>query len=237
MKPSQPDLAAFIREQIEIYGDELALPARDLRLEAGAFSQESEEPWRKCASLQAFVAEIAACDRCLLSKSRNKLVFGSGNENAHIVLVGEAPGAREDQMGKPFVGDAGLLLDKILAAIQLQREQVYICNVLKCRPPGNRDPLPAEISQCLPYLEHQLHLIKPAFILCLGRHAAQTLLHTQAALSSLRGRVHDWQGIPLLVTYHPAALIRYPQFKRETWEDVQRLRQLYDQFLQNIQPS
>jgi DNA polymerase len=144
------------------------------------------------------------------------------------VCVGEAPGAVEDQTGRPFVGPAGQLLDKILAAIGLSRTDVFICNVLKHRPPGNRNPTPAEIEACSPYLVRQIELIKPRVILALGTFAAQTLLETKEPIGKLRGRVHRYYGVPLVVTYHPAALLRNPAWKRPTWEDVQLARRLLD---------
>jgi DNA polymerase len=156
-------------------------------------------------------------------------VFGVGNPNADLVLVGEAPGADEDQQGEPFVGRAGQLLNKILEAINFKRDEVFICNILKCRPPNNRDPLPEEVASCEPYLWKQLELIRPKLILCLGRIAAQVLLKTNGSLSSMRGKVHDYRGIRLMVTYHPAALLRNPNWKRPAWEDVQQVRKLYDE--------
>ena len=142
--------------------------------------------------------------------------------------MGEAPGATEDQQGRPFVGEAGQLLTKILGAIQLEREQVYICNVLKHRPPGNRDPLPDEVHACQPYLMRQLELVKPRVILALGRFAAQTLLQTTTSIGQLRGQLHRFHGIPLIVTYHPAALLRNESWKRPTWEDVKLARRVLD---------
>ena len=156
-------------------------------------------------------------------------MFGVGNPNAEVVLIGEAPGADEDAQGEPFVGRAGQLLNKILEAIHFKREEVYICNILKCRPPNNRDPLPEEVEQCEPYLWKQLELIKPKIILCLGRISAQVLLKTTDTLTKLRESVHDYRGIPLIVTYHPAALLRNPNWKRPAWEDVQKLRKMYDE--------
>lgn len=172
---------------------------------------------------------IKDCQRCGLSATRTNFVFGVGNESADLVLVGEAPGMEEDLQGEPFVGKAGQLLDKILASINFAREEVYIANVLKCRPPGNRDPSPQEVEKCLPYLYQQLKIIKPRLILAVGRIAAQTLLKTTEPLSKLRGKIHNFDGAKLLVTYHPAALLRFPQLKRSTWEDVQLLRKIYDQ--------
>ncbi|MFH0930604.1 MAG: uracil-DNA glycosylase, partial [Candidatus Zixiibacteriota bacterium] len=147
---------------------------------------------------------------------------------AEIMFVGEAPGRDEDLQGEPFVGRAGQLLNKILAAIKFKREEVYIANILKCRPPENRDPLPDEIEKCEPYLIEQIKLIQPKLICALGRISAQALLKTNQPLNRLRGEFHDYQGIKFLVTYHPAALLRYPQFKKDTWEDVQFLRSEYD---------
>ncbi|RMH71315.1 MAG: uracil-DNA glycosylase [Gemmatimonadetes bacterium] len=169
------------------------------------------------------------CQRCSLGKTRTNFVFGVGNPHADLVFCGEAPGEQEDLKGEPFVGRAGQLLDKILAAIHLHRNDVYILNVLKCRPPGNRDPLPEEREACRPLLEAQLALIKPKVICALGRQAAQALLKTNQSLGKLRGQFHDFNGIPLMVTYHPAALLRNPHWKRPTWDDMQMLRDYYHQ--------
>ena len=187
-----------------------------------------QEAWVQAGTLDALNSSICDCRKCPLGETRNKFVFGVGNPHADIVLIGEAPGADEDAQGEPFVGRAGQLLNKILEAINFKREEVYICNILKCRPPNNRDPLPAEVEQCEPYLWKQLEIIKPKIILCLGRISAQVLLKTTDSLTKLREGVHDYRGIPLLVTYHPAALLRNPAWKRPTWEDVQRLRKMYD---------
>jgi uracil-DNA glycosylase family 4 len=173
--------------------------------------------------------DIQNCNRCGLAKTRTHFVFGVGNPEANLMLIGEAPGEEEDRRGEPFVGAAGQLLDKILAAIGFDRAEVYIGNILKCRPPGNRDPLPEEVESCLPYLNRQIEMIGPKLILGLGRIAAQNLLGTQAPLSRLRGELHSLNGIPMMVTFHPAALLRNPEWKRPVWEDVQRLRKLYDQ--------
>ncbi|HTR80422.1 MAG TPA: uracil-DNA glycosylase [Bacteroidota bacterium] len=188
-----------------------------------------KEPWTGKASLQELNSAICECQKCPLGATRNKFVFGVGNPHAGLVLVGEAPGADEDAQGEPFVGRAGQLLNKILEAINFKREDVYICNILKCRPPNNRDPQPAEVEQCEPYLWKQLEIIKPKIILCLGRISAQVLLKTTDSLTKLREGVHDYRGIPLMVTYHPAALLRNPNWKRPTWEDVQRMRKMYDE--------
>lgn len=175
--------------------------------------------------------EALSCRRCELHKTRTKVVFGVGDENATLMFVGEAPGRDEDLRGEPFVGRAGQLLDRILAAIDLSREEVYIANVLKCRPPNNRDPLPSEMEACRPFLIRQIELVNPKLICALGRHAAHTLLKTSASLKSLRGRFHLYRGIKLLVTYHPASLLRNPNLKRPTWEDMKMLRAEYDRIL------
>ena len=171
---------------------------------------------------------IASCRACSLGALATNPVPGEGNINADFVCVGEAPGQTEDETGRPFVGAAGQLLTKILSAIQLQREDVFICNVLKHRPPGNRNPSLDEIHACTPYLTRQLALTKPKVILALGTFAAQTLLNTTTALGKLRGQVHQYQGVPLIVTYHPAALLRNEAWKRPTWDDVKLARRILD---------
>jgi len=164
---------------------------------------------------------VAACQACGLRKTCTQTVFGVGDEQADWLLVGEAPGAEEDARGEPFVGQAGRLLDNMLAAIGLARgENVYICNVLKCRPPGNRNPEPFEVAQCTPHLLRQLELIRPKLILAMGRFAVQALLNTEASIASLRGRLHRYQGVPLIVTYHPAYLLRNLPDKAKAWEDL-----------------
>ena len=179
-------------------------------------------------TLDAFREEICTCTRCPLGATRNQFVFGSGDPNAGIMFVGEAPGADEDQSGLPFVGAAGQLLTKIIEAMGLSREEVYICNILKCRPPGNRDPQPEEIAQCEPYLKRQIDLVQPRVLCTLGRFAAQTLLRSDLTMGRLRQSEHRYEGIPLVATYHPAALLRNPQWKRPTWEDIKKVRRLYD---------
>ena len=162
-----------------------------------------------------------------MSETRTKLVFGSGNPNADIVFVGEAPGKNEDLIGEPFVGRGGKLLDKILDSINLNREKVFILNVLKCRPPQNRDPKPNEIEKCEPYLKKQLEIINPKLIVALGRVSAMTLLKVKDSLTNMRNKIHKYEGIDLIVTYHPAALLRNPNFKRPTWEDFKLIRDKY----------
>ncbi|MBE2255970.1 MAG: uracil-DNA glycosylase [Ignavibacteria bacterium] len=188
----------------------------------------NKDKWKSAESLDQLYDMICDCKKCDLWKTRTNFVFGSGNKNADLVIIGEAPGADEDKQGLPFVGRAGKLLTQILEAINFKREEVYICNVLKSRPPENRNPTPEEIKQCEPYLEKQLELIKPKMLLCLGTFAAQTLLKSKEALGKLRGKFHTYKNIPLLVTYHPAALLRNPNWKKPTWEDVQLLRKEFD---------
>jgi uracil-DNA glycosylase len=180
------------------------------------------------ATLGEVAEAVRICQHCRLFKTAQHGVPGEGNPDADFVCVGEAPGATEDETGRPFVGQAGQLLTKILAAINLSREDVFICNVIKHRPPANRNPAPDEIAACSPYLIRQLELIRPKVILALGTFAAQTLLETKLAIGKLRGQVHRYHGIPLVVTYHPAALLRNPAWKRPTWEDVQLARRILD---------
>ncbi|HET8654703.1 MAG TPA: uracil-DNA glycosylase [Longimicrobiaceae bacterium] len=168
------------------------------------------------------------CPLCRLSETRNHVVFGEGNPAADLVVVGEAPGADEDRTGRPFVGRAGKLLDLLLASVGFPRESVYICNVLKCRPPGNRNPQPDEIAACSPYLARQLELVAPRAILAVGTFPAQTLLSSTSPIGRLRGAAHDYQGTPLVATYHPAAVLRNPGWIRPVWEDLQRLRGILD---------
>jgi DNA polymerase len=172
--------------------------------------------------------ELGDCRRCKLHKTRTNIVFGSGNLRAKLVFVGEGPGRDEDLQGEPFVGQAGQLLTKIIQAIQLRREEVYITNIIKCRPPGNRNPEPDEIGSCEPFLVKQLEAIRPKLICALGTFAAQTLLKTEEKISSLRGEFHQYQGIPLMPTYHPAFLLRNPNSKRDVWEDMKKLKREYD---------
>jgi len=171
---------------------------------------------------------VLPCTKCELNGTRKNTVFGEGNPEADVVFIGEAPGADEDAQGEPFVGRSGQLLTKIIGAIGFAREDVFICNILKCRPPGNRDPLPGEVEACEPHLRRQLAILQPKLICCLGRIAAQTLLGTDASLKRLRETVHFYAGIPVMATYHPAALLRNPDYKRDTWDDVRKLRALHD---------
>lgn len=174
-------------------------------------------------SLADISAALKGCTRCRLSQKRKAIVFGEGNPNASLVFIGEGPGAEEDRQGRPFVGPAGKLLDKIIAAMGLKREEVYIGNVVKCRPPGNRDPQPDEIKTCLPFLREQLKLIDPEFIVTLGRHATQTMLETSDPISRLRGRFFNYGDAKLLPTFHPAYLLHNPNKKVEVWADIQKV--------------
>ena len=203
------------------------IPPRGMVVAAPTKDLFSEDPLKE-ASLDAVAAMIHDCTQCGLCESRTNAVPGEGPGDASLVVVGEGPGAREDETGRPFVGRAGALLTEILAAIDLPREQVYICNVVKCRPPSNRKPQQDEIDACVPYLHRQLEILKPAVILAMGGTAAETLLGTRQSLGSLRNKVHEFRGTPLVVTYHPAALLRNPHWKKPTWDDVRIARQLVD---------
>ncbi len=179
-------------------------------------------------SLEAIAQIISKCTRCSLHLKARNPVPGEGNPNAKVVCVGEGPGENEDETGLPFVGKAGALLTKILEAVNLSREEVFITNVVKHRPPGNRNPAPDEVEACSPYLIRQLELIKPKVIIAFGNFAAQTLLNTKDGIGKLRGAVHTYHGTPLVVTYHPAALLRNPNWKRPTWDDVKLARRILD---------
>ena len=170
--------------------------------------------------------DLGDCRRCALHTGRKNIVFGEGNPHAELVFVGEAPGADEDDQGRPFVGRAGQLLTKIIEAMKMHRQDVYICNILKCRPPGNRNPESGEIAACEPFLVKQLESIRPKVICALGTFAAQTLLKSDVAISILRGNFHRYHDIPLMPTYHPAYLLRNPSQKRQVWEDVQKIMKL-----------
>ena len=176
-------------------------------------------------ALDVLAAEVASCTKCAeLARCRTQTVFGVGDPSARLMFIGEAPGADEDRLGYPFVGRAGqLLTDMITKGMGLKREDVYIANILKCRPPNNRDPEPAESANCVGYLEQQASIVRPAFICLLGRVAGQTLLGTTLPMGRLRGKWHQYKGIPTIVTYHPAALLYHPPWKREAWEDLQML--------------
>ena len=206
----------YLNQTRELFGNRIYLDEQD-----GENTEQNKH------DLDSFCQSICQCQKCPLGSTRTNFVFGVGNPHADIVFVGEAPGQQEDLKGEPFVGRAGKLLDKILAAVSLTRNDIYICNVLKCRPPENRDPLPSEVDQCEPYLKAQLALINPKLIVALGRVAACTILKTKEPLKNLRNQTFKYEGIDLMVTYHPAALLRNSNFKQPTWEDFQMIRDKY----------
>ena len=213
-------LVSYLKQTQELFGDELYLSK----------TTDSHEKNKNAKSdLEIFCKEISECQKCVLGATRNKFVFGVGDPQANLMLVGEAPGAEEDRLGEPFVGRAGKLLDKILAAIKRSRSKdVYICNVLKCRPPNNRDPFASEVEQCEPYLLKQIAIMRPKLIVALGRVAGTTLLKIEQPLKDMRGKLHDYFGTPLIVTFHPAALLRNSNFKTATWEDFKWIRSILD---------
>jgi DNA polymerase len=193
---------------------------------------EKLEKWGKgreafVETLESIHADLGDCQRCKLAQGRNRIVFGDGNPKAKLMFIGEGPGVEEDRQGKPFVGAAGQLLTRIIDAIKLSRDQVYISNIIKCRPPGNRNPESDEIKTCFPFLARQIAAIQPDFIIALGTFAAQTLLGTVTPISRLRGRFYEYQGIKVVPTYHPAYLLRNPDKKRDVWEDMKMLMKEY----------
>lgn len=183
-------------------------------------SEDTVEPSQTLEDLRQFIGD---CHRCQLGDTRTTLVYGTGSQKADIVFVGEAPGRDEDIQGEPFVGKAGQLLTRIIGAMGLSRQDVYICNVIKCRPPQNRNPLPVEVNTCKPFLIRQIEIISPRIICALGSFAAQALLETDIRISMLRGQFHDFYGIPLMPTYHPSFLLRNPNRKADVWEDIQKI--------------
>jgi uracil-DNA glycosylase family 4 len=234
------DLKRYFMQQEDLFGNVVYTDAASVGARRGKAKHPAgeealealrsiKEPWVETQTLDQLDAMICTCVKCPLGHTRNKFVFGVGNPHADVVLIGEAPGAEEDAQGEPFVGRAGQLLNKILEAVNMKREEVYICNIVKCRPPENREPLPSEMETCIPYLWKQLSLIKPKIILCLGRVSAQMLLRTNDGLNKLRGQVFEYQGSKVLVTYHPAALLRNPAWKRPAWEDMQFFKRIYDE--------
>jgi DNA polymerase len=179
--------------------------------------------WSRTSTLEEVRKELGDCKRCKLHRTRRTIVFGEGNEKAKLMFIGEGPGYDEDVQGRPFVGKAGQLLTKIIQSIHLQREEVYIANIIKCRPPQNRNPEPDEIESCYPFLVKQIQSIQPDAICALGTFAAQTILRTGAKITTLRGRIFDLEGIKVFPTYHPAYLLRNPEQKREVWEDIRKV--------------
>ncbi len=202
----------YLLQNQELFGKEIFL---DVIQKSSSFPNQ----------LNTFKNNICNCEKCDLHKSRTNFVFGEGDKNASLLLIGEAPGAQEDLEGRPFVGRSGKLLDKILKAIDRDRfNDTYICNILKCRPPENRNPSLSEIDECKPYLNHQIKLINPKLIVTLGLVAASTLLGKASSLKDMRNNIFYYMNYPVLVTYHPAFLLRSPSFKRNAWEDFKRIR-------------
>jgi DNA polymerase len=225
------DAQKYLMQQNTLFGDTLYVdPLKEPNVSTtDSVFMYPDEPWVHAQSLEELNKGICTCLKCPLGQTRKNFVFGVGNPKADVMFVGEAPGADEDAKGEPFVGRAGQLLNKIIEAVQLKREEVYICNILKCRPPNNRDPLPSEMETCTPHLYKQIEIIRPKFIICLGRISAQWLLQTTGSLTSLRGKTHEYRGAKLIVTYHPAALLRNPNWKRPAWDDMKMFKQLYDE--------
>jgi len=194
----------------------------EMERESGIFDYLFSQRWKDRKPL-LFKEEVEQCNKCQLSKTRNKVVFGDGNMHAKLMFVGEAPGYDEDMKGLPFVGEAGTLLTKIIEAMGLKRKDVYICNILKCRPPSNRNPLPEETSLCIEYLYKQIDQIRPQVICGLGKVASQTLLNTNTTITRLRGNWQEFRGIKFMPTYHPAYLLRNPKDKKLVWQDMKKI--------------
>ena len=226
--------AAFLAQEIDIYGREVILElrekntAKDERPLAVGANDVQDAAVPEAGNLSEFNEKIKTCVKCALGHTRKNFVFGSGNPNATLMFIGEAPGQEEDEQGLPFVGAAGQLLTKIIGVAGFTREEVYIANILKCRPPGNRVPLPEEVETCLPYLSRQIELINPRYIFCLGRIAAQNLLGLSDSLGNLRKRTYQFQQKQVFVTYHPAALLRNPQWRWDCYDDLKKFRAVYD---------
>jgi len=227
--------------QKEIFGDEMYVAKKkrsaslvkesSAKYEEPALFQKEKENWEKSTSLDEFEKLICNCTKCRLHQGRNKFVFGTGNPNADVLVIGEGPGAEEDKQGLPFVGRAGKLLTDMLKAIKFEREEVYIGNIVKCRPPENRTPMQDEMDTCLPYLKKQVELIKPKLILCLGLTAAKGLLKKRESLGQLRKSVFEYEGAKVIVSYHPAALLRNPHWKKDSWEDLKKFRKIYEELV------
>jgi len=237
-KPTKNEIIKSLTLQKEIFGDELYIPKRKsttgvVKEPTTSFAEQElfpaeKEKWEKTTSLNELEKLICNCTKCRLHEKRNKFVFGTGNPNADVLVIGEGPGAEEDKQGLPFVGRAGKLLTDMLKAIKFEREEVYIGNVVKCRPPENRTPMQDEMETCMPYLKKQVELIKPKLILCLGLTAAKGLLKKRESLGELRKSVFEYEGAKVIVTYHPAALLRNPHWKKDCWEDLKKFRKLYE---------
>ena len=219
---SNNSIRSYLKQQQLLFGKELHVSKEHSK------KNDAQHPHNSSGNknaLEEYRISICLCKECNLGETRKNFVYGIGDPNADLMLVGEAPGKDEDLKGEPFVGRAGKLLDKILLAIDKKRgEGVYIANVLKCRPPNNRDPLPSEVNKCEPYLLKQIKIVKPKLIVALGRIAGKTLLKIDKPLKEMRGKIHSYNGIPLIVTYHPAALLRNSNFKKPAWDDFQWIR-------------
>ena len=242
-------LGRYLRTRLELEGDGMYLPSgqrtallarlRELGAEGGAPPGRAEirrlaaegttEEIEALSDLESVEAVALRCVRCPLHETRKSVVFADGSPDARVMCVGEAPGANEDETGVPFVGRAGQLLDRLLASVGFAREDVYICNVLKCRPPGNRNPEALEIERCSPFLRRQVALVAPEVIVAFGTFASRTLLGLNETLGRMRGRTHRYEGVPLVATYHPAALLRNPNWTRPAWEDLQRVRRVLEE--------
>lgn len=237
-KSSKTEIVKRLTLQKEIFGDELFIPKKkkissiikepEVLFEEPQLFETEKEDWEKASSLDQLEKLISDCTKCRLHQGRNKFVFGTGNPNADVLVIGEGPGAEEDKQGLPFVGRAGQLLTDMLKAIKFSREEVYIGNVVKCRPPENRTPMQDEMDTCMPYLKKQCELIKPKLILCLGLTAAKGLLKKRESLGELRKSIFEYEGAKVIVTYHPAALLRNPHWKKDCWEDLKKFRRMYD---------
>jgi uracil-DNA glycosylase len=195
---------------------------------------EKEDSSSSVIELAQLAETVKGCQKCNLAETRLNVVFGEGNPSAALAVIGEAPGAEEDASGRPFVGRSGQLLDKILLAAGFARQEVYICNIVKCRPPGNRNPLQDEIKNCMPWLLGQLQIVKPKVILILGKVAANTIFENQLSLGSMRGKVTKWNEYDCFITYHPAALLRNPNWKKGCWEDIQLMMSHYEMLCSKI---
>ena len=219
---SNNSIRSYLKQQQLLFGKELHVSKEHSKKNDAQLPHNGSDNKN---ALEEYRISICLCKECNLGETRKNFVYGIGDPNADLMLVGEAPGKDEDLEGEPFVGRAGRLLDKILLAINKKRgEGVYIANILKCRPPNNRDPLPSEVNKCEPYLLKQIKIVKPKLIVALGRIAGKTLLKIEAPLKDMRGKIHSYNGIPLIVTYHPAALLRNPNFKKPAWDDFQWIR-------------
>jgi DNA polymerase len=250
MKNIREKIAAFLQEYLDVYGEDIFIDPNELKLlpshsmeavppisrPVAATQSEVREPAvaeKSDALLWKFRNQIKDCTKCPLGHTRTTFVFGQGNENADIMFIGEAPGAEEDRTGIPFVGRAGQLLNKLLANIKIDREDVFIANILKCRPPNNRDPQPAEVQECIPYLHKQIELIKPKVIVALGRVAAQNLLNSSSALKQMRERLWQYQGVNMIVTYHPAAILRNMGLLTTATQDFKFILETYQQAIKH----